>query len=82
MSGSHDDSPQVQKDRIRRIGCEVLPGRVLVFEQATVPFIRFRIDEANGSPSGLSGSDHPSEIADWPDEKVRAKILEAYRPKK
>ena len=68
------DDPRTQRERIRRLAAEVFPDFSVVFDESQ-PFtwIRFRFDQPTlhqiiGTPSGHF---HVSEIAEWPDDKVR-----------
>ena len=67
------DSPLVQQQRIRDRLRELLPAASVEFQKGTFGF-RFRIDSECGNVLGCSGEYDPSEIADWPDEKLRQTI--------
>ncbi len=68
------DDPRFQRERIARLASEVVPGCRVVFDsEEPFPWIRFRLeDAASGQILGTSSGDwHSSEIADWPDARLR-----------
>jgi len=67
------DDPGIQRERIRRLAQELIPGCVVQFDPDQPPsWLRFRIDApVVGTILGVSGHYHSSEIADWSDQRLR-----------
>ena len=70
------NDPRFQQERVTRIAAELIPGCSVIFDpDQPLSWLRFRIDApVIGTILGVSGHYHVSEIADWPDERLRTYI--------
>jgi hypothetical protein len=71
-----NDTADGRRERIRRCASEVFPRCVVVFDEERGHWVRFRIETRDGTMLTNASPDfEPSEIDDWPDEKLKTVLL-------